>query len=109
VLGGVLFVTTSNGRLQALDPATLAVRWTAPLRGGPPAANRLGGPTVANGVVYAGDRRGGTEAFAVNGCGTAVCAPLWSSAEQGGASAAISDGRVYTGSHGGIMAYALPF
>jgi outer membrane protein assembly factor BamB len=109
VLGDVLFVTTSDGRLQALDPATLAVRWTAPLVGGPLAAIRLGGPSVANGVVYAGDRRGGTEAFAAAGCGTAVCAPLWRSAEHGGASAAISDGRVYTGSQGGIMAYALPF
>ena len=109
ILGDVLFVTTSNGRLQALDPATLAVRWTAPLQGGPLAAIRLGGPSVANGVVYVGDRRGGTEAFAVNGCGTPVCAPLWRSAEHGAAGAAISDGRVYTGSHGGIMAYALPF
>lgn len=109
VLGDVLFVTTSNGRLQALDPATLAVRWTAPLSGGPLAAIRLGGPSIANGVVYTGDRWGRTEAFAVNGCGTAVCAPLWRSAGPGGAGAAISDGRVYTGSHGGIMAYALPF
>lgn len=109
VLGDVLFVTTSDGRLQALDSTTLAARWTAPLSGGPLAAIRLGGPSVANGVVYVGDRRGGTEAFAVDGCGTAVCAPLWNSAEHGGASAAISDGRVYTGSHGGIMAYALPF
>ncbi len=109
VLGDVLFVTTSDGRLQALDPATLAVRWTASLAGGPLEAIRLGGPSVANGVVYVGDRRGGTEAFAVNGCGTPVCAPLWRSAERGAAGTAISDGRVYTGSHGGIMAYALSF
>jgi outer membrane protein assembly factor BamB len=110
VLKDVLFVTTSDGKLQALDSTTLAVRWTAPLIGGPLAAIRLGGPAVANGLVYVGDRPGGTEAFATAGCGAAVCeTPLWSSVEHGGASPVISDGRVYTGSHGGVMAYALPF
>jgi outer membrane protein assembly factor BamB len=47
--GGTLFLRTADG-LDALNPSTGGVRWSAAL----PAAQVLSIPVVANGVVYAG-------------------------------------------------------
>jgi outer membrane protein assembly factor BamB len=109
VTGDAVYVTTSNGDLVALARGTLAPVWSARLKGGATPAGFANGPAVANGVVYVGNGKGGTQAFATAGCGRASCGALWSDDRHGAGSPVISDGRVYTGSWTGVAAFGLPF
>ncbi|HWI74141.1 MAG TPA: PQQ-binding-like beta-propeller repeat protein, partial [Baekduia sp.] len=95
---------------RALSRATLAPLWTATLPVGATPPGQANGPAVANGVVYVGTGDGGTAAYAAAGCGAVSdCPPLWYAPAHGGASAVVSDGRLYTGSALGVTAFALPF
>jgi hypothetical protein len=40
-------------------------------------ATALGGPVVANGVVYIGKNTAQVLAYDAAGCGSFICAPLW--------------------------------
>jgi outer membrane protein assembly factor BamB len=109
VTGDAVYVTAGDGTLRVLSRATLTPLWSAALPGGATPPGTANGPAVANGVVYAGTGDGGTVAYAAAGCGAATCAPLWTAPPHGGASAVVSDGRLYTGSTTGVLAFALPF
>jgi outer membrane protein assembly factor BamB len=65
-------------------------------------------PSVANGVVYIGDGDAIFYAFPAAGCGSAVCAPLWSGDAVGEQAAiisspAIANGLVYVGENNGMV------
>ncbi len=77
VTTGSLVATTesdcgSGVRLVVRDTATRAVRWTHRF----PAGSSITTPTIADGRLFL--LTGGTlYAFSLDGCGTSVCAPLW--------------------------------
>ncbi len=118
VSGGVVFVGSSDGRLEAFDaagstncsgtPKICTPLWTATLGG-----SIVGSPMVSGGVVYVGSTNGTFDAFdatgATNCSGTPkVCTPLWT-ASTGGAingSAAVAGSRVYVASaNGKVVAF----
>ncbi|HEY8545498.1 MAG TPA: PQQ-binding-like beta-propeller repeat protein, partial [Acidimicrobiales bacterium] len=67
---GTLFVTTTDGRVVALDGATGAQRWEAPVTG--PAALAVGAD-----VLYVAELDTGVvHAFARDGCGAPTCPEL---------------------------------
>lgn len=84
VAGGVVYIGTADGRLWAYPADGCGVDicntplWTTDSLG-----QIVDSPAVANGVVYVGsqtddgDNSGKLDAFAADGCGEAVCQPLW--------------------------------
>ena len=115
VSGGVVFVGSSDGRLEAFDaagttncsgtPKVCTPLWTATLGG-----SIVGSPTVDGNVVYVGSTNGKFDAFdaagTTNCSGTPkVCTPLWT-ATLGAAidgSAAVAGGNVYVASADGTV------
>jgi outer membrane protein assembly factor BamB len=58
-------------------------------------------PTVANGVVYVGRNSAEVLAFTANGCGQAICGPIWTGDTNDqvvDSSPAVVDGKLYIGS-----------
>jgi hypothetical protein len=91
VADGTVFVPTADGRLVALDAATGGRSWTAST------GVELGvQPAVAGGVVFTGSDDGALHAFAVAGCGSATCEPLWTASTG---SSAVSGGPAVSGGH----------
>jgi hypothetical protein len=68
-----------------------------------------GGPAVANGIAYIGDSDGNLSAFAVRGCGTVDCEPLWQGRTGGGihGTPAVTGNLVLAGSTDHFL-YAFP-
>ena len=102
--GSTVYVV-SGGVLTAVDVATGAVAWSA---GTPSASGGIRGvPTVTpDGVVVTGDE---VELFPLHGCGSATCAPTWSSGPIAGlrARTAAANGLVFAGTEDGSV-LALP-
>ena len=64
-------------------------------------ATALGGPVVANGVVYIGKNTAQVLAYDAAGCGSFTCPPLWfglTDDEIVSSSPAVVNGQVYIGS-----------
>ncbi|HEY6895138.1 MAG TPA: PQQ-binding-like beta-propeller repeat protein, partial [Rhodanobacteraceae bacterium] len=114
VVGGVLYIGSSDGTLWAYPADGCgADLCETPLWQSTNLAQILDSPTVADGVVYIGSQTsfdsndGLLSAFAADGCGAPVCAPLW----QGVAgkesilesSPAVGGGFVYVGAHDGRL------
>jgi outer membrane protein assembly factor BamB len=102
---GVLYVSSTEGQLLAIDARTGETRWVGITPTGPATS-----PVVAGGSVFV-EAGGSLVAFDV-GCGEggATCAPRWT-ASTGGANLAtpsVADGVVYvTAFPGGTFAYPL--
>src|SRR5262245_43136758 len=109
VAGGSVLVADYTGTLYAFDAATGVLQWKGSFKAGsPPHAI-----AVARGVAYLSTALGQLVAFAVAGCGAAICAPLWTSAASGLAlfTPTIAHGVVYVGAldlfytAGDVLAY----
>ena len=114
VVGGVLYIGSSDGTLWAYpaDGCGQAL-CTSPLWQSISLWQIVDSPTVANGIVYVGSQTSFTSndgllnAFAADGCGAPVCAPLW----QGlagkesilNSSPAVAGGFVYVGAFDGRL------
>jgi outer membrane protein assembly factor BamB len=97
-----LFVATDDGTFHALDPATGAVQWTAPLGGTPTAA-----PAVDADTAFVPLADGRLVALAAGGCGATTCAPTWSATTAGGGRGlqpAVAGGVVYLATDAGAIA-----
>jgi outer membrane protein assembly factor BamB len=114
VVGDVVYIGSSDGILWAFPASGCGQSLcTTPLWKSTSVAQIIDSPTVKDGIVYVGSQTsfsnndGKLNAFDANGCGQAVCAPLW----QGLAgpqsildsSPAVSNGVVYVGSFDGKM------
>lgn len=84
IVDGVAYVGSSEGSLWAVDANGCGSDLcTQPLWRGDLGAQTLSSPTVANGLIYIGSQTsftnndGKLDVFDVNGCGQAVCQPLW--------------------------------
>src|SRR3954469_17347569 len=114
VVAGVAYIGSSDGRLWAL-PASGCGRQicTTPLWKSTSLGQIMDSPNIVNGIVFVGSQTSSSSAagrldvFDANGCGQAVCAPLW----QGKAgsesilqsSPAVAGGRVYVGAFDGKL------
>ncbi len=102
VSGGVVFVGTTGGALDAFDVTGTtncsgSPRVCSPLWTGTTGGSILSSPLVSGGVVYVGSTDHQLYAFdqsGVTGCVAAVCAPLWTGATGG----AIDDSPTVVGS-----------
>jgi outer membrane protein assembly factor BamB len=109
--GGQVLVVTMDGELLSFSAANGALRWRADLDWELGGINFGPRPSIAvrGDVAYVTSStagRGDLRAFAANGCGTAVCAPLWSAADTTTLGApAITGGVVLAGTAGAVMAY----
>jgi outer membrane protein assembly factor BamB len=94
VAGRFVLVADYQGTIYAFDATNGELQWKGRVTPIPHAI------ATANGVAYVTSGDGKLAAFAVNGCGTAECAPLWSSAATGLAlfQPTIANGVVYVGS-----------
>jgi outer membrane protein assembly factor BamB len=114
VVNGVVYIGSSDGRLWAYPAGGCGHDiCTAPLWTSTDLAQIVDSPTVANGLVYVGSQTsfdsndGKLDVFDANGCGHAICAPIW----QGDAgpesilqsAPAVVGGRVYVGSFDGKL------
>jgi outer membrane protein assembly factor BamB len=111
VVDGVVYIGTSDGVLWAYPADGCASSFCdTPLWQSTNLAQIIDSPTVENGTVYVGSQTsfdsndGKLNAFSAEGCGSAVCKPLW----QGlagpesilSSSPAASNGVVYVGTFG---------
>ena len=114
VVGGVVYIGSIDGTLWAYPADGCgADLCETPLWQSTNLAQIIDSPTVADGIVYVGSQTsfdsndGLLNAFAANGCGAPVCAPLW----QGMAgkesilesSPAVGGGFVYVGAFDGRL------
>ena len=114
VVGGVAYIGSTDGTLWAYPADGCGQSFCdTPLWQSTSLAQIMDSPTVANDVVYVGSQtnpnnnNGKLNAFAAEGCGQAVCAPLW----QGDAgsesilesSPTVADGVVYVGAFSGKL------
>jgi outer membrane protein assembly factor BamB len=107
IAGGSVLVGDYQGTVYAIDAATGIVKWKGPVTPTPHAI------AVARGIAYVTSGGGELVAFAVAGCGEAVCSPLWTSAPSGLAlfTPTIANGVVYVGAldfiytQGDVVAY----
>jgi len=105
--GGSVLVADYQGTVYAIDAATGIIEWRGTVTARPYAI------AVASGVAYVTSGLGELVAFAVAGCGEAVCSPLWTSAPSGLTlfTPTIANGVVYVGAldfiytHGDVLAY----
>jgi len=104
---GSVLVGDYQGTVYAIDAVTGILKWKGAVTPTPHAI------AVARGVAYVTSGRGELVAFAVAGCGEAVCSPLWTSAPSGLAlfTPTIANGVVYVGAldfiytQGDVVAY----
>jgi outer membrane protein assembly factor BamB len=113
VADGVVYVGTDDGFLYAFRASGCGVISCQPLWRGTTGGAVNSSPAVANGVVYVGSDDGHLHAFRAGaaGCGTAVCAPLWSSPDLGApvtSSPAVANGRVHVGAGTELHTFGLP-
>ena len=114
VVGGTVYIASTDGTLWAYPADGCGQSFcSTPLWQSTSLAHIRDTPTVANGFVYVGSQTdqdsndGKLNAFAAEGCGQAVCAPLW----QGDAgsesilesSPTVADGVVYIGGFDGKL------
>ncbi|HEY8698985.1 MAG TPA: PQQ-binding-like beta-propeller repeat protein [Rhizomicrobium sp.] len=114
VVGGVVYIGTTDGTLWAYPADGCGSDYCdTPLWSSTYLAQIVDSPTVANGIVYVGSQTdfnsndGKLNAFSADGCGQAVCAPLW----QGDSgpdsilesSPTVANGLVYVGSFAGTL------
>lgn len=107
VAGESVLVADYQGTVYAIDAATGMLRWRGNVT---PFAYAI---AVAHGVAYVTSGRGELVAFAVAGCGEAVCGPLWTSAPSGFAlfTPTVANDVVYVGAldfiytRGDVLAY----
>ena len=95
-----VYVGTDAGTMYALDAATGAVRWSAPVGSG-----IQGPPALADGVLYVAAGAGELVALDAEGCGAATCAPRWTAATGGPmvAQPAVAGGVVFTAAQDGTL------
>jgi outer membrane protein assembly factor BamB len=116
VANGMVYAGANDGRLYAFDALTGQPRWTRPLA---PTGGLFGGPTVANGVVYATSGLGDGKLYAVNAVtGQPLFSEFVGDGDQSGdgewvnSSATVADGVVYIGTYESadsvVTAFALP-
>jgi outer membrane protein assembly factor BamB len=114
VSGGVVYIASKEGTLWAYPADGCGSDiCTAPLWRSTTIAQMVDSPTVANGVVYIGSQTdannndGKLNAFAAEGCGQAVCAPLWQGVMGSESilqsSPTVANGIVYVGSFDGKL------
>jgi outer membrane protein assembly factor BamB len=107
VAAGSVLVGDYQGTIYAIDAITGSVKWRGTVTANPHAI------AAAHGVAYVTSGGGELVAFAVAGCGEAVCNPLWTSAPSGFAlfTPTIANGVVYVGAldfiytQGDVVAY----
>jgi outer membrane protein assembly factor BamB len=107
VADGFVLVGDYQGTIYAFDTATGTLAWKGRVAASPHAI------AAANGVAYVTTGLGELVAFAVAGCGQAVCRPLWTSAPSGLSlfTPTIANGVVYVGAldfyytRGDVLAY----
>ncbi len=100
VVGGLVFITSMDGNLYALDALTGTLAWPYHTGVKPPPWN-VASPTVANDVVYFGLQSG--DFFAID---IATRKSLWRIRVNGGISTgtpAVANGLVYFGSDDGFL------
>lgn len=103
---GRLYVPTRDA-LVVLDAGTGTKLWEGPTSD---ATGRfVEQPAFAGDVVFVGGGRS-LVAFDAGGCGVTTCDPLWTATVAGGVNGApaVSGGRIYVGSSGGVVAFGLP-
>ena len=107
VAEGFVLVADYQGTVSAFDSTTGNLEWEGTVAPTPHAI------AAARGVAYVTSGRGELAAFAVAGCGQAVCRPLWKSAKSGFSlfTPTIANGVVYVGAldfiytQGDVLAY----
>lgn len=107
VADGLVLVADYQGTVNAFDSATGTIAWQGRVTATPHAI------ATADGVAYLTSGNGELVAFAVAGCGHAVCSPLWTSAPSGFwlFTPTIANGVVYVGAldfiytQGDVLAY----
>jgi outer membrane protein assembly factor BamB len=95
VVGGVVYLGSSDGQLYAFRASDGKRLWTGPTGGGV-----VTSPAVGNGVVYIGSSDGKVYAFPAAGCGAPTCSPLWTG-DTGDtiiSSPTLAAGRIFIGS-----------
>ena len=113
---GMVYAGANDGRLSAFDANTGQPRWSRALA---PTGGLFGGPTVANGVVYATSGQGDGKLYAVDALtGQPLFNAFVGDGDQSGdgewvnASATVSGGAVYVGTYEGddsvVSAFTLP-
>jgi outer membrane protein assembly factor BamB len=93
-----VYTGTTAGTVYALDAATGAVRWTAPV-----GAAVTQSPALADGKLYVPTVDGDLVVLAAGGCGSSTCSPLWQgpTGSRIGTQPAVAGGVVFTGSDNG--------
>lgn len=115
VVDGVLYVGGSaggnNGSLYAFDatgntgcsgnPIVCSQLWSGPAGGYYQGST----PVVSGGRVYTHTYSDELKVFDAKGCGTSICAPLWSTSgvTNGYASPAVANGRLYVANSAGTL------
>jgi outer membrane protein assembly factor BamB len=91
---------SGDGSVYALDAATGAIRWTAPV--GSPVERA---PALAHDTLYVPTADGRLSAVPAGGCGAAVCAASWTTTPAGVISVqpAVAGDVVYVGSADGTL------
>jgi outer membrane protein assembly factor BamB len=91
---------SGDGSVYALDAATGAIRWTAPV--GSPVERT---PALAHDTLYVPTADGRLSAVPAGGCGAAVCVASWTTAPAGVISVqpAVAGDVVYVGSANGTL------
>ena len=105
--GGFVLVADYQGTVYAFDSASGILEWKGTVAPTPHAI------AAAHGVAYVTSGNGELVAFAVAGCGQAVCSPLWTSAPSRFSlfTPTIANGVVYVGAldfiytQGDVLAY----
>jgi outer membrane protein assembly factor BamB len=102
--GGVVYVGDTS-TLYALDEVAGTLLW----QGAVAQSDYGDSPTVANGVVYVGSTDAHVYGFAVGGCGSKVCPPIYTSQTFGYrfgppplSSPAVANGMIYSALMGGL-------
>jgi outer membrane protein assembly factor BamB len=95
-----VYTGTNLGTVYALDAATGAVRWSAPV-----GAAVTGSPALAQGTLFVPTADGDVVALAAGGCGAPTCSPLWSAPTGSPVTVqpAVAGGVVFTGSADGSL------
>ena len=110
VAKGVGYIGLGDDSVHAVDLSNGSFMWRGTTNSGGSAGIPVGGPTVANRVVYAGAQDGQLYAWNAAGCGQSTCRPLWSMQLTTPGSqtspkwvAAVANGAVYVNTSDGVL------